>query len=170
LSRNRPAEGAAPADPPVTPQDPPPAAEAAAPTEEPTSDDESDLPPAVEGQVEVEPDVTAQELGANTDPEPAPEPQPPPAIPLAARVSRERIEFLGTLAVNRYGLYRFPGLGFATEQRGPFYPEAFVDGAVADGFAYFEPTGGSHGSVKITEAGRAAYRALRQTEALPQAV
>lgn len=217
MTRKPPAEGAAPADPPVTPQDPPPAADAARELDEFTLGDDNVLAIgpdfkrdaaqlvdrlAVVGIVAPEAwiaDLSDEDFQnaslyavaafAAADglefvvperpaflPEPwtatpAPELEPEtPPIPTAARVSREQVEFLGTLSVNRYGLYRFPNLGFATEQRGPFYPEEFVKAQVDDGFAYFEPTGGAHGSVKITDAGRAAYRALRQTEPLPQAV
>jgi hypothetical protein len=73
------------------------------------------------------------------------------------------IAALGDAEANRYGLYREPGKGFSTQPgAGDGHTPDTVDQLLRAGLLYAEPSGGRHGSVKITPDGRDAYRRARQ--------
>jgi hypothetical protein len=160
------------AEPAPAPQPAPEGAEAAVPAPEPQPDDavgrvgsggpEGPTTAAQENQTAAQqsaPPLAEAEAAIAPLAEPAPTTTPVLADPT---VRDEQIAFLGDLTANRYGLYRHAGGGYGGEAHRPRWSQAFADQAVELGLAHHEPSGGAHGSVKITDVGRAAYKRLRQ--------
>lgn len=94
------------------------------------------------------------------------EAEPPIAVRIEDGVIQGQaalLALLGDLIASRYGVYFHPPHGYSHDAKGPYYDRALVNQAVVDGFCFVEPSGGGHGSVKISDAGVAEYKRLRQT-------
>lgn len=68
---------------------------------------------------------------------------------------------LAAIAGQRLGLYFFPDKGFATQGGGPFVSMDEARELADLGLVAADSTGGAHGSVKATDAGRAAVQAAQ---------
>lgn len=64
------------------------------------------------------------------------------------------LETLKKIGEHRFGLYKFPKQGYAAHKGGPFLPEDHANAMIDAGVVRFEPSGGAHGSIKITAKGR----------------
>lgn len=85
-----------------------------------------------------------------------------------ARLHKSAQAALEAIAARRYGLYRYsrkpakPGFHYGPAPSGPFHAEQVIDALVAKGLVAIDASGGSLGSVKATEAGKAFLTAGRQ--------
>jgi hypothetical protein len=76
--------------------------------------------------------------------------------PAAAAQAALTLADLERVAEHRHGLYLFKQQGYATGPGGPYLSEATAQALVDAGLARFEPSGGRHGSVKVTAKGQKA--------------
>lgn len=81
---------------------------------------------------------------------------PPAGEAAQAAAPRFTLADLQSIAEHRHGLYLFKKQGYATGPGGPYLSEATAQALVDAGLARFEPSGGRHGSVKVTAKGQKA--------------
>lgn len=103
-------------------------------------------------------DELRDELAARTPNPAAPEvdPEPPEPTPLFTPEGAA----LRAVAAQAYGLYLYPGKGYATHEGGPYHDTATIADLARAGMVYAEPSGGNHGSVKVTDLGKETVQSL----------
>lgn len=103
-------------------------------------------------------------MARSTKTKPAAAPEPKPALTPAEAARMNTLSpaktDLAIIAEHRHGLYKWPQKGFATHDAGPFLPLAAGQALIDLGLCEFEPSGGQHGAIKITPAGREALKAV----------
>jgi hypothetical protein len=101
---------------------------------------------------------------ARAAPAAPPPPPPPPGPPAGEAALIPAIAELRRIGRHRYGLYLFVDrkgqpLGFAEASYGPFVAPEIGRELIDAELCYFDETGGAHGSIKVTAAGRDALSA-----------